>query len=93
MKLSRRTMVLGGAAAAVVVVAAGGAGWVLRDHLPGGRTPEMEEADYAKLLADVRDDYVNGRVVEHEGWVISQHEFDTIGARQAEAAEEPHEAS
>ena len=54
-----------------------------------GEDPEKqlaEEADYAKLLAEVHDDYVNGRVVEHQGWVLSQHEFDTLGPRQKDQA-------
>jgi hypothetical protein len=75
-------MMLGGAAA-VGVVAVGGAGWVFRGRLPGAHSAETDEAAYTKLLADVRDDYANGRVVEHQGWVISQHEFDTLGTRQA----------
>jgi hypothetical protein len=88
MKLGRRTVLAGGTAA-VVAVAVGGAAVAFRSYLPGTRTAESEAADYAKLLADVRDDYVNGRVVEHDGWVLSQHEFDTLDARQAEKPVRP----
>ena len=86
MKLTRRTMLIGGGAA-VIVVAGGGAA-ALR-FWSGSHTPEAEAATYAKLLADVHDDYVNGRVVEYQGWVLSQHEFDTIDARRNEAPAKP----
>jgi len=82
--MKRRSLLVGGAVA--VVALGGGAAWYGRNLLPGAHTAESDAADYAKLLADVRDDYINGRVVEHEGWVLSQHEFDTIGSRAGKSA-------
>lgn len=85
--LFRRRSVLTAAGAAAALVAVGGAAeW--RTLLPGDQSPEAEATDFVRLLADVHADYVNGRVTEHEGWVLSQHEFDTIGQRQAERAED-----
>jgi len=81
--LKRRTLLIGGGVTVLAVVAGGAAATRM---LPAGlRSPEAEDADYAKLLAEVHDDYVNGRVVEHQGWVLSQHEFDTLGSRAARA--------
>ena len=79
-RVSRRAAIVGGVAA-VAAIAAATAG---RTLLAGAPSPEAEEAAYANLLAEVHDDYVNGRVVEHQGWVLSQHEFDSIGARQGQ---------
>ena len=84
--LKRRTLLVGGVA---LVAIGGGAAWYGRQFLPGEHTAESDAADYAKLLADVRADYVNGRVVEHEGWILSQHEFDTIGSRADKSAVKP----
>ena len=81
--IPRRSLLIGGAAAVVVI---GGGAAAVRNFLPASRSPDAEEADYAKLLAEVHDDYVNGRVVEHQGWVLSQHEFDTLGLRQKDQA-------
>jgi hypothetical protein len=83
-KLSRRTVLLGSGA---VVVAGAAAFGTLRAIGMRAPSPEAAAAAYAALLADVHDDYVNGRVVEHMGWVLSQHEFDTIDARHSEATE------
>jgi hypothetical protein len=80
-RITRRAVVAGGVAG--VAVAAAGGGYAALRLLPP-RTADSEAAEYAKLLAEVHADYVNGRVVEHEGWILSQHEFDTIGVRQAE---------
>ncbi|MDR3472895.1 MAG: hypothetical protein P4M09_14625 [Devosia sp.] len=83
--MTRRTMLAAvGAGACVVAVSGGGA--AMRSLVPATQSPETEAADFVRLLADVHDDYVNGRVVEHAGWILSQHEFDTIGARTAERA-------
>ena len=82
--LKRRTVLIGGVVATAVVVAAGG-GYAALRLLPASSADD-EEAGYAKLLAAVEEDYVNGRVVEHQGWVMSQHEFDTLANRAAEAA-------
>jgi hypothetical protein len=82
--VSRRVLLAGGGAA-VVVVGAGAYGLTRLlggdEFSFGGKTPDAEAAAYVKLLADVHDDYVNGRVVQHEGWILSQHEFDTIDGR------------
>lgn len=77
--IGRRTL-LGGAAGAIAMIGSGAA--AVRPPTPAPRPADAAEAAYAKLLADVHDDYVNGRVVEHNGWVLSQHELDTIGSRQ-----------
>ena len=68
-----------GAAALIAGGAVGFRGIVART-----RSADAEAAEYATLLADVHDDYVNGRVVEHHGWVLSQHEFDTIEERKTD---------
>jgi hypothetical protein len=85
-RMDRRTMLVSSGAAALVVLAGGGYEALKWLPLPLPRSPEDEAADYAKLLSDVHDDYINGRVVEHQGWVLSQHEFDTLGVRESEAA-------
>ena len=82
--MRRRTLLAGGAAAVVVV----GSGGYAATRLLGGdelglgdKSPDSAAAAYVKLLAEVHDDYVNGRVVQHDGWILSQHEFDTIASR------------
>jgi hypothetical protein len=82
--MTRRMVLVGGGVAAAAVIAGGAV--ASRILLTGPRSAESDAADYAKLLAEVHDDYVNGRVVEHEGWVLSQHEFDTLASRQHAAA-------
>jgi len=77
--VKRRSLLLGGGVAAIVLVAGGAAATKLLGVDRG--SPEAEDADYAKLLGEVHEDYVNGRVVEHQGWVLSQHEFDTLSSR------------
>jgi len=84
-KIDRRTMLVSSGAAMLVVLAGGG--YAALQLMPLARSPDDAAADYAKLLADVHDDYVNGRVVEHQGWVLSQHELDTLDMRVAEAAQ------
>ena len=84
--MPRRTVVLGGMA--LGLLAAAGVGYAAYRLSPSARSPEAEAEEYAKLLAEVRDDYVNGRVLEHAGWVLSQHEFDTIGTRMREERED-----
>jgi hypothetical protein len=88
--LSRRMLLAGGGAAVVVVGAGGFAATRLLDADEfgfGGKSPDSEAAAYVKLLADVQDDYVNGRVVQHDGWILSQHEFDTIDSRARRPAQ------
>jgi|GEM_PF-5877536 len=81
--VKRRSILTAGGAAAALLVVGGAAGW--RALLPGAQpSPEDAATEFVKLLDDVHADYVNGRVVEHEGWVLSQHEYDTIGQRQQE---------
>ena len=87
--VSRRTLLAGGAAAVVVV----GAGAFAATRLLGieefgfgDKSPDAEDAAYVKLLSEVHDDYVNGRVVVHEGWILSQHELDTIDSRARRSA-------
>lgn len=77
----RRT-VLTAAAGAVAAIGIGAA--PARPAAPAApaKAANAAETAYAKLLADVHADYVNGRVVEHNGWILSQHEFDTIASRQ-----------
>jgi len=77
-----RRAVLAGAAGAIAVIGTGAAAVHPTAPAPPSRPADAAEAAYAKLLADVHADYVNGRVVEHNGWVLSQHEFDTIASRQ-----------
>jgi hypothetical protein len=79
--ISRR-MALAGAGAAALIVGGGAVG--VRGIVMRTRSADTEAAAYAALLADVHDDYVNGRVVEHHGWVLSQHEFDTIDQRKTD---------
>ena len=78
--ITRRVLLVGAGATALVV---GGGAIGMRSILMHTRSADAEAAEYATLLADVHDDYVNGRVVEHHGWVLSQHEFDTIAERKA----------
>ena len=81
-QLRRRKVLTAAGAAGALVIVAGGAEWAR--VLPGWRSPEADGDEFVRLLSDVHDDYINGRVVEHEGWVLSQHEFDTIPQRQHE---------
>jgi hypothetical protein len=90
-RIDRRTMLVSSGAAMLVVLAGGGL--AAAQLLPFARSPDDAAADYARLLADVHDDYVNGRVVEHEGWVLSQHELDTLDTRIAEAAQRKAETA
>jgi hypothetical protein len=76
-KIERRTVLLGGGAA--VAAAIGGLAAVRL--LPGPGPADADAEGFVSLLAEVHDDYVNGRVAEHDGWVLSQHELDTIGSR------------
>jgi hypothetical protein len=80
--LNRRALFAGGGAAAAIVLVGGG--FAASRLLPLGEanTPDTAAEAYVKLLAEVRDDYVNGDVVEHDGWIISQHELDTLAERQ-----------
>ena len=78
-RITRRVLLVGAGATALVV---GGGAIGLRNVIMHTRSADAEAAEYASLLADVHDDYVNGRVVEHHGWVLSQHEFDTIAERK-----------
>lgn len=80
----RRSLLIGGGVVAIALVAGGATATKLLAVDNG--SPEAEDAAYAKLLAEVRDDYVNGRVVEHQGWVLSQHEFDTLASREKRLA-------
>jgi hypothetical protein len=80
---TRRAVLAAGAAAATVAVVSGG-GAAMRSLVPATQSPETEASDFVRLLADVHDDYVNGRVAEYRGWVLSQHELDTIGLRRTE---------
>lgn len=79
--LNRRALLAGGGAAVVVVV---GGGFAATRLLPFGAsdTPDAAAEDYVRLLTEVRQDYINGRVVEHEGWIVSQHEVDTLASRE-----------
>lgn len=85
-RLSRRAALLGGGAAVVVVGGAAAGGSWAWGRL--NRSADTEATDYAKFLADVHEDYVNGRVVEHNGWVLSQHEADTIDQRLKEQTQQ-----
>jgi hypothetical protein len=80
----RRTLLSAGA---IVALAALGTGSRLLPGATGAVAQSDSDADadaesYVELLKEVHDDYVGGHVVEYEGWVLSQHEFDTIGTRQ-----------
>jgi hypothetical protein len=79
--ITRRVLLVGAGATALVV---GGGAIGMRSLALHTRSADAEAAEYATLLADVHDDYINGRVVEHHGWVLSQHEFDTIEERKAD---------
>ncbi|HVW93415.1 MAG TPA: hypothetical protein VHB74_12520 [Devosia sp.] len=90
-KIGRRGLLLGGSAAMLATTGALGKGTPARPPAtpslpPIQRAADAAAADYVALLSKVHDDYVNGRVVEHEGWVLSQHEFQTIDVRKAENA-------
>jgi hypothetical protein len=82
--VQRRSLLIGGGVAAIALVAGGAT--AARLLVVDSSSPEAQDAAYAKLLAEVRDDYVNGRVVEHQGWVLSQHEFDTLASREKRPA-------
>ena len=79
--IGRRT-VLTGAAGAIAAIGVGATPVHPTAPKAPAQAANAAEAAYAKRLADVHADYVNGRVVEHNGWVLSQHEFDTIASRQ-----------
>jgi len=82
--MKRRNLLVGAGVAAIALVAGGAA--ATRLLVTDQSSPEAEDAAYAKLLSEVRDDYVNGRVVEYQGWVLSQHEFDTLASREKHTA-------
>ena len=84
--IKRRALIIGAGAAIVVV---GGGAAAVKALIPGIRPADAAAADYAALLADVHDDYVNGRVGEYEGWVLSQHELDTLDSRLKAEAKTP----
>jgi hypothetical protein len=75
--IKRRTVLLGGGAAAAAAIG----GLTALRLLPGPGPADADAESFVSLLAEVHDDYVNGRVAEHDGWVLSQHELDTIGRR------------
>lgn len=79
--IKRRSLLLGASAAMLAATGALGKQVTLP---PGQRAADAAAATYVDLLSKVHDDYINGRVVEHDGWVISQHEFATIDIRRAE---------
>ena len=77
--VGRRTLLVSGAAAIMTI----GSGAAPAKTVPApARSADAAEAAYAKLLAQVHDDYVNGRVVEHQGWILSMHEFDLAMQRE-----------
>jgi hypothetical protein len=80
--LNRRAVLAGGGAAVAVVLVGGG--FAATRFLPLGEahTPDKAAEAYVKLLAEVRGDYINGDVVEHDGWIISKHELETLAERQ-----------
>jgi hypothetical protein len=80
--LNRRAVLAGGGAAVAIVLVGGGFAATRLLPLGEANTPDTAAEAYVKLLAEVRDDYVNGHVVEHDGWIISQHELDTLSERQ-----------
>lgn len=79
--LNRRALLAGGGAAAVIVV---GGGFAATRLLPfaASDTPDAAAEDYVRLLSEVRQDYIDGRVVQHDGWIVSQHELDTLASRE-----------
>jgi hypothetical protein len=79
--LNRRALLAGSGAAAVIALVGGGFAASRLLPLGEGNAPDTAAEAYVKLLAEVRDDYVNGHVVEHDGWIISQHELDTLAER------------
>jgi hypothetical protein len=85
--LNRRALLAGGGAAVAIVLVGGG--FAATRLLPLGETgsPDAAAEAYVKLLAEVRDDYINGNVVEHDGWIISQHEQGTLAERQKARAD------
>jgi hypothetical protein len=85
--LNRRALLAGGGAAAIVVV---GGGFAATKLLPFGAadTPDAAAEEYVRLLTEVRQDYINGRVEQHEGWIVSQHELDTLASRESGKREE-----
>lgn len=80
--LNRRTVLAGGGAALAIVLVGGGVAATRLLPLGEAHTPDTAAEAYVRLLAEVRNDYVNGNVVEHDGWIISQHELDTLAERQ-----------
>jgi len=80
--LNRRALLAGGGAAAAIVLAGGSFAATQPPSFGEPDAADKAAAAYVELLAEVRDDYVNGRVVEHDGWIISQHELDTLADRQ-----------
>ena len=80
--LNRRALLAGGGAAVAIVLVGGGFAASRLLPLGGASTPDTAAEAYVKLLTAVRDDYVDGDVVEHDGWILSQHEFDTLAERQ-----------
>lgn len=90
-KIGRRGLLLGASAAMLATTGALGKGAPAKMPAvpsipPAQRAADAAAADYVALLSKVHDDYVNGRVVEHDGWVLSEHEFETIDMRKAENA-------
>jgi hypothetical protein len=86
-QMRRRTLLLGASAAMLAATGALGRSTTAKPPLPalppGQRAADAAAATYVDLLSKVHDDYVNGRVVEHDGWVLSEHEFQTIDIRRA----------
>ena len=82
--MRRRNLLVGAGVAAIALVAGGAT--ATRLLVVDQDSPEAEDAAYARLLGEVHDDYINGRVVEYQGWVLSQHEFDTLANREKHAA-------
>ncbi len=85
-KFGRRDLLLGGAAMAAGSLFSTTSGAAPAAAIAAASSANAVAADYVKLLADVHADYVNGRVVVHEGWVLSEHEFAAIQARNKPAA-------
>jgi hypothetical protein len=80
--LNRRALLAGGGAAVAIVLVGGGFAATRLLPLGESNSPDAAAEAYVKLLAEVRDDYIDGKVVEHDGWIISQHEQDTLAERQ-----------
>ena len=90
--LNRRALLAGGGAVAIIAV---GGGYAATRLLPFGAsdTPDAAAEDYVRLLTEVRQDYINGRVVEHEGWIVSQLEVDTLASRETGKAQASDKAT